>query len=895
MQFEDYKPIFAEIMKDDMTVYQNQYDIWQLLCDMNEQISFEDTAVREYAMKISKYAHEMSAYMASQTGNGDFDELYWRLLLLEAQNKRIDSYLLYLEKNRDADKRFYEPRREQFLRFGIPQGMQDLVDDNIDLLTISMAPGTGKLLADDTPILTTKGWKKHGDLVVGDYVYGLDGKPKRVINVFDKNVADCLVEFTNGEKIQCHENHEWVVYDSASGKERILETKKFFERVLDYGGKVGERGHRYVLQLPTHEIFNGEDIELPVKPYTLGAWLGDGRNNNPDICGDAKDIAIVDSIIADGYPISWTTTHKQTGVKYYGFKSLRKDLQKVGMCHSRRRVPKHIPEIYLCASALQRLELLAGLLDTDGTARRTENKYTFTTAEESLKDSFVDLISTFGWRCCVIDVEPHTSSSGIVGRRKYWTISFSPTIFIPCRLSRKRLSDYSKQRRISVKSVTRVEPKQGNCIQVEGGVYCVGRTMLPTHNSTAGIYFLSGCMGWWPDMPNLASAHSGILTRSFYDGVNQILTDTFDYTWHEIFPSVKFDPKSGTNSKDQTINVGSPKRFKSLTCRAINASLTGATRCEKILYADDLCSGIEEALSRERLDKLWQTYNTDLKTRKKDQCKEIHIQTRWSTADVVGRLQAEHENDPRARFIAIPCFDENGESNFNYKYGVGFSKEYYEDMQRSMDDISFRCLYMNQPIEREGLLYHEDDIKRYMELPLYKPDAVLSIADTKNKGTDFFFQPVLLQYGDFYYLTDCVCSDESDYEIQYQNSTNLIMRNKVEAAHYESNNGGDRVSFEVNKRLKNAGYYCNITQEYTTSNKETKIIIYAPWVKEHIYFKDKSLYGTKDDYGRMMGQLLSYTTAGKNKHDDVCDGLASFAKRQGAPKPMPTRIIKSPI
>lgn len=557
MQFEDYKPIFAEIMKDDMTVYQNQYDIWQLLCDMNEQISFEDTAVREYAMKISKYAHEMSAYMASQTGNGDFDELYWRLLLLEAQNKRIDSYLLYLEKNRDADKRFYEPRREQFLRFGIPQGMQDLVDDNIDLLTISMAPGTGK--------------------------------------------------------------------------------------------------------------------------------------------------------------------------------------------------------------------------------------------------------------------------------------------------------------------------------------------------STAGIYFLSGCMGWWPDMPNLASAHSGILTRSFYDGVNQILTDTFDYTWHEIFPSVKFDPKSGTNSKEQTINVGSPKRFKSLTCRAINASLTGATRCEKILYADDLCSGIEEALSRERLDKLWQTYNTDLKTRKKDQCKEIHIQTRWSTADVVGRLQAEHENDPRARFIAIPCFDENGESNFNYKYGVGFSKEYYEDMQRSMDDISFRCLYMNQPIEREGLLYHEDDIKRYMELPLYKPDAVLSIADTKNKGTDFFFQPVLLQYGDFYYLTDCVCSDESDYEIQYQNSTNLIMRNKVEAAHYESNNGGDRVSFEVNKRLKNAGYYCNITQEYTTSNKETKIIIYAPWVKEHIYFKDKSLYGTKDDYGRMMGQLLSYTTAGKNKHDDVCDGLASFAKRQGAPKPMPTRIIKSPI
>lgn len=894
MREAEYKALFNKIIMGGLETPQDIQDINDLLIGLRNEVGLTDEN-RAYCVKISKYAHEMAQYRAKMTGDVAFDALYWKLVLFEAQERQVDSYFLYLEKDRDPEKRFYEPRREKFIKFGVTAGMQALVDDEIDLLGISMPPGSGKLLANDTPVLTADGWKKHGGLEVGDRVYGLDGKLKRVVRVFPKDYADCLVTFTNGEKIVCHENHEWVVYDRARSQKRIMETKTFFDRTLEYGGEKGNRGHRYVIQIPNHEIFNRDDIELPVKPYTLGAWLGDGRNTNPDICGAKEDYAIVDSIVSDGYPISWHTTHKTTGVEYYGFVGLRKDLQKVGMCHSRKRVGKYIPEIYLCASARQRLELLAGLLDTDGTVRAKENKYTFVTAERWLRDSFVDLISTFGWRCSVVEVDPCTSSSGIVGKRMYWTISFSPTIYIPCRLFRKRLSDFSPQRRIAVESVSRIEKREGNCIQVEDGVYCVGRKMIPTHNSTAGIFFLSGCMGWWPEMPNLASAHSGILTRSFYDGVQQILVDPYEYKWHEIFPHVKFNPRTDTNSKEQTINVGQPNRFKSLTCRAINASLTGATRCEKILYADDLCSGIEEALSKERLDKLWQTYNTDLKTRKKDQCKEIHIQTRWSVNDVVGRLQREHEDDPRARFIAIPAYDENGESNFDYKYGVGFSTEYFRDMEKSMDDVSFKCLYMNQPIEREGLLVHEDELRRYMSLPLKEPDAIWSIADTKQKGTDYFFQPVFLQYGEDYYLDDTMCDNGSDYEVQYQKSTSILLRNKVQACQYESNAGGDRVAEEVNKRIKAAGGYCNITQKYTTQNKETKIIVYAPWWKEHVLFKDKSQYLPKSDYGVMMSQILTYPVNGKAAHDDCVDGLSSFAKWRSAPEFKPTRVFDSPF
>lgn len=414
-----------------------------------------------------------------------------------------------------------------------------------------------------------------------------------------------------------------------------------------------------------------------------------------------------------------------------------------------------------------------------------------------------------------------------------------------------------------------------------------------TQKTTLEKFFTSWIIGRHLDDYNLFYSHSGDITRMFYDGVLDIVTNNVEYKWQEIFPQAKL---LKTDAKREQINFNSYKPFPNLQCSSVGASNAGKVRANRYLLCDDLISGIEVALSKQRLDKLWNIYSVDARQRKlNEQVKEIHIATRWSVADIIGRLEKLYEGNPRCRFIRVPDIDpETGKSNFDYKYN-GMSVEFFHDQELAMDDISYRCLYKNEPIEREGLLYHEDELKRYLELPLQKPDAVLSIVDTKNKGTDYFFQPVLLKYGDQYYLDDCICSNESDYEIQYTRSKNIITKNHVEACHFESNNGGDRVSFEVDKRLKEEKYYCNITQEYTTANKETKIIIFAPWVKEHIYFKDKSLYTSKSDYGVMMAQLLSYSVVGKVDHDDVCDGLSSFAKRVGTPPTPPSRVISSPF
>lgn len=411
--------------------------------------------------------------------------------------------------------------------------------------------------------------------------------------------------------------------------------------------------------------------------------------------------------------------------------------------------------------------------------------------------------------------------------------------------------------------------------------------------STAGIFLLSGVMGWWPEEPNLASAHSGILTRSFYDGVSQILNPDGEYAWHEIFPGVKFNMRGDLNSKEQTINVGEPKRFKSLTCRAINASLTGATRCERILYADDLCSGIEEALSKERLDKLWQTYNTDLKTRKKKFCKEIHIQTRWSVHDVVGRLQFDHENDDRARFISVPALNEKEESNFDYDYNVGFDTKYFIDMKQSMDDVSFRCLFMNQPIEREGLLYHDDDFERYYDLPDREPDSILGICDTKDRGTDFCFLPIFYQYGDKYYWEDCAY-DNGAIEIVDELCASVIIKHNPHSVQFESNSAGGRTADAINDKIKGK-CRTRITKKFTTQNKETKIIVNSGWVKEHVLIKDKSMYTPKSPYGKAVANMFSYTVAGKNLTDDVCDGMAMFAEYVAKPKTPSAQVINSPF
>lgn len=406
--------------------------------------------------------------------------------------------------------------------------------------------------------------------------------------------------------------------------------------------------------------------------------------------------------------------------------------------------------------------------------------------------------------------------------------------------------------------------------------------------STLEDFFLSLVGGWFPNDFNLSSAHSSILTRSLYDGVLEIINDPVEYTWHEIFPNVE---TQGTNAKETTVNLERNGRFKTWTFRSIDGSLTGATRCNRFLTADDLVSGIEEALNKNRLDTLWTKVVNDLRSRRLEGCKEFYIATRWSVHDPIGKLQQLYAGNPRARFIAVPALDENGKSNFLFTVN-GFSEKYFNDAKESMDEISYNCLYQQQPVEREGLLLPPDKLKRfffskedvpdgcadeYIIIPDKNADAIWAICDTKDKGTDFESLPIAYQYGDKFFFPDVVFDDTTDYDILDRKTADILIRHNPHKIRFESNNVGNRVAHNIQKMITGK-CRAEIETKPTSANKETKILVNSDYIAKHFYFLHPSQYKAKSDYGLFMANVTTYTTRAKVPHDDGIDSLAMMAE-----------------
>ena len=209
-----------------------------------------------------------------------------------------------------------------------------------------------------------------------------------------------------------------------------------------------------------------------------------------------------------------------------------------------------------------------------------------------------------------------------------------------------------------------------------------------TGKTTIEKFFMSWVIGRDLEGFSLFFSHSGDITRMFYDGILDITTNETEYTWKYIFPNAALQ---ATNAKSETINFGKYKPFASIQCTSVGAKNAGKVRASKYLLCDDFIGGIEEALNKNILDKLWNIYTVDARQRKLDGCKELHIATRWSVHDVIGRLQTMYDSNDRARFIAYPDIDpKTGKSNFEYDTN-GFSVAFFREQEEAMDEVSYRC------------------------------------------------------------------------------------------------------------------------------------------------------------------------------------------------------------
>lgn len=421
------------------------------------------------------------------------------------------------------------------------------------------------------------------------------------------------------------------------------------------------------------------------------------------------------------------------------------------------------------------------------------------------------------------------------------------------------------------------------CISMPPGV---GKT-------TIAEFGLSWTCGRNPFLPNIVGSHNNSFLNGMYGEMLRIFDEHGEYRWQDVFPGLSV---ISTNAKDMQIGIGYTKRddmrFKTLSFSSIGSGNAGKIRAQNWLYADDLVSGIEEALSRDRMDKLWQMYYTDLEQRLLGSfSKRLVIGTRWSISDPIGRLQQLYEGDPTARFINLSVADEDDHSLFNYPYGLGYSDDDIKRLRDAWDELSLNAIYFGRPVEREGLLYEVNELRRYFALPDKEPDTILAICDTKEQGMDFCVCPVFYQYGTDFYMDTIIC-DNGKVEILEERVAQLLVNRKVRMCRIESNRGGTLFAQNVQKRVKELGGMTSITTKWTQSNKETRIHANAGSAKANILFLDEKAEGYTKEYRTAMAQLCSYSIAGKNKNDDVPDTIAMFVDWQLSDRTNVATIIK---
>lgn len=416
----------------------------------------------------------------------------------------------------------------------------------------------------------------------------------------------------------------------------------------------------------------------------------------------------------------------------------------------------------------------------------------------------------------------------------------------------------------------------------DGKLDILGISLPPgVGKTTIAEFGLAWTSGRNPFLPNIIGSHNNSFLAGVYGEMLRIFDSIGEYKWCDVFPGLNV---ISTNAKDMMIGLGYTKaddmRFKTLQLSSIGSGNAGKIRAMNWLYVDDLVEGIEQALSRERMDKLWQTYYTDLQQRMLgDRAKQLVIGTRWSVADPLGRLEMLYEGDPRARFINLPVADDDGHSLFDYPFGLGYSDADIKRLRDTWDELSLNAIYYGRPVEREGLLYEEKELRTYFTLPDKDPDSILAICDTKEQGLDYCVCPVFYQYGTDFYLDTIIC-DNSKVEVLEERVAQLLVNRKVRMCRIESNRGGTIFAQNVEKRVKELGGMTSITTKWTQSNKETRIHASAGSAKSHILFLDKNADGYNKEYQTAMTQLCTYSIAGKNKHDDVPDALSLFVNWQ---------------
>ena len=733
----------------------------------------------------------------------------------------------------------------------IANALEEVEKGEVNLLIIEMPPRHGKLLTDSTPILTKKGWKTHGDLVIGDCVFSPSGESVKVEAISKSDSADMEVEFSNGEVIKCHKKHEWVVYDRSTDSERVLETEQLLNNKFYSGG-------RSRFQLNNIKAVEFNEVEQPLDPYFFGAWLGDGTSTKPAITSEVKDKALIDRI---PYEVIGTYVHKDTGVPtyYYSHQNIIQTIRGLG-CYNN----KHIPDIYKYASRGQRLDLLAGLIDTDGSTDKNSRVRIVTVSKKLAKD-IEELVRGLGMRPYIIEQKPTLSTSGIQGKRVVYSIGFQPTMKIPVALKRKRIKRIVKQDRIGIVDIRESKKKEvGRCIQVEGGEYLAGTMLVPTHNSTlASIYFPAWFLGRNPDKEIITASYSGDLAQDFGAKTRDVVGSN---QYKAIFETKL---KKDTQAKDKWKTT----KGGSYTSVGRGGATTG--RGANCLIIDDILKDREEAESMTIREKCWNWYTSVAYTRLEKDGAVIIIMTRWHIDDLVGGVIAKAESMgkkyKRIRYPAVSVDDEEhrkeGEALWIDKYDI----DRLDDIKNVVGPYDWHALYQQNPIatelqefKREWFRYYDDKDLEGKDLYYY---GLVDLAIGKTETADDTANILIAKEKNRpeIYIIDIYSGHLDPGEtIDYWFAMNAKYGSKFVKVGIESVAYQKALSYFIIQEQKKKGIYFDVVELKASSKKELRIRGLIPMYRAGVIHH-------RPTYNKLEDQLLTFPGC---IHDDQIDALA---------------------
>jgi|1_EtaG_2_1085319.scaffolds.fasta_scaffold00562_3 predicted phage terminase large subunit-like protein len=570
-----------------------------------------------------------------------------------------------------------------------------IISGDLKRLIINMPPRHRLTLC--TPVATTKGWSTIGDVEIGDFVFSPSGEPVEVTgksNVYEEEIY--RVETRDGQTVECDGDHLWnVKFVGGGSKFGDYSTRDLF-RKLSEGAWVKYSNYP---RLPDVSPIEYPEADLLIPPYILGAWLGDGASGCGTMAAHPNDAPHIRyRFESEGIP-----TTDLSHDKIFGTKSLMVKLREIGVLDS-----KHIPEIYLTASVEQRLALMQGLIDTDGSVG-IDGKCVFYTSLPDLADQFLELVHSFG--VCASITSRQTNYEGVPSKASY-RINFKlkDAASLPRKRERTRNHITNNGRTIRVFKTDKVEKVQCLKITNDDGLFLVGKGYVVTHNTKsefASIYLPSYFVGRNPGGYIMQATHSSELSLKFGGKVRDLVKRK---EYLELFPKTTLKPDATARGRWMTTGGGE------YYAAGVGTNIAG--HGADLFIIDDPHSE-QHAESPTTLDSHYEWYRGGPRQRLQPGGAIVLVMTRWSKKDLTARvLEAMgEENADVWEIVEFPAILDSGRSLWPAYWPL----DQLLATKASVGTAKWLAEYMQNPTAEEGAILKREYWQKW---PHAKPPEV---------------------------------------------------------------------------------------------------------------------------------------------------------------------------